>query len=287
MRLIIEPRVQQIGFEVRRLLPSRHQQRVGPFIFFDHMGPARFKPDTTEGDVRQHPHIGLATVTYLFSGAMVHRDSLGVEQVIEPGAINLMTAGSGIVHSERIPDSVRRSGAPVEGIQTWLALPTVQEDCEPEFAHYDASDIPRVEGDGYCAHILIGTALGKTSPVTSASPTTYVDLQLDAGSSLSLDIPGHELAVYVCEGELAIAKGDSQDPVCTYQLALLEPGDRLIAISDVRLMVAGGEPITDERFIFWNFVASSKEKLHAASARWDAGEFTLVPGETDRIPLPR
>lgn len=286
MRLIIEPRVQQIGFEVKRLLPSRLQQRVGPFIFFDHMGPAHFAANTTEGDVRQHPHIGLATVTYLFSGAMMHRDSLGVVQRIEPGAINLMTSGKGIVHSERLPEDIRRTGAPVEGIQIWLALPLEQENCEPSFVHYPAEDIPFFEGEGYCGHVLIGSAFGKTSPVLTASPTTYFELQLDAGTRLDIITPGHELAVYVCEGQLAIHQGEQQDTVACFHLALLQPGDILEAKTDLRIMVAGGEPLAGERFIFWNFVASSKEKLREAGERWEANQFALVPGETERIPLP-
>lgn len=287
MRLVLEPRVQQIGFEVKRLLPSRHQQRIGPFIFFDHMGPASFSPDTTQGDVRQHPHIGLATVTYLFSGALMHRDSLGVVQSIEPGAINLMTAGAGIVHSERIPDAVRHTGAPLEGIQTWLALPAHQEDCAPAFDHYPAEAIPLVEGEGFCARVLIGTALGVSSPVKTASPTTYVDLQLDAGARVPLDIPGHELGVYVCHGQLQLQGHGQEIDLSPYQLALLQAGDSLVARSDTRIMIIGGEPLPEERFIFWNFVATTKEKLHQASARWEAGEFALVPGESERIPLPK
>ena len=290
MRLVLEPRVQQIGFEVKRLLPSRHQQRIGPFIFFDHMGPASFSPNTTQGDVRQHPHIGLATVTYLFSGGLMHRDSLGVVQTIEPGAINLMTAGAGIVHSERIPDSVRHTGAPLEGIQTWLALPADQEDCAPAFDHYPAATIPRVDGQGFCARVLIGTALGVSSPVKTASPTTYIDLQLDAGSRLTLDIPNHELGVYVCAGQLQLAHADEQEAsinVPPFHLALLQAGDQLLAPCDTRVIIVGGEPLPEERFIFWNFVASSKAKLQQASARWEAGEFALVPGETDWIPLPK
>src|SRR5690606_6096159 len=186
MTLIIPPRTQDIGFTVKRLLPSRLQQRVGPFIFFDHMGPAYFEVGTTADDVRQHPHIGLATVTYLFSGAMMHRDSLGVVQRIEPGAINLMTAGRGVSHSERIPEDIRQQQMPVEGIQTWLALPTEDETCEPAFAHYAAADLPHWVGDGVLAKVLIGEAWGVRSPVHTASATLYVDIQLAPGAQLSL-----------------------------------------------------------------------------------------------------
>lgn len=283
MRLIVEPRMQQIGFEVKRLLPSRFKQRVGPFIFFDHMGPATFSPNTTQGDVRQHPHIGLATVTYLFSGAILHRDSLGVVQSIEPGAINLMTAGKGIVHSERIPDDIRRTGAPLEGIQTWLALPTEDEENEPSFVHYPASEIPQVDLPGISARVLIGNALGAESPVVTASKTTYVDVQLDAGKDFRVDIQNQELAIYLAEGEITV-NGEKLEP---YHLVMVEQGDTISAICDSRFLLLGGEPLDGERFIFWNFVSSSKEKLREAGGRWENGGFTMVPGETDFIPLPK
>lgn len=283
MSLIIEPRIQQIGFEVKRLLPSRFKQRVGPFIFFDHMGPATFPANTTQGDVRQHPHIGLATVTYLFSGAMMHRDSLGVVQLIEPGAINLMTAGRGIVHSERIPDDLRRTGAPLEGIQTWLALPIEMEDCDPNFAHYPVDKIPLVEHENFCARVLIGTAFGVESPVIAASKTTYIDLQLDEGKSYAIDISSQELAIYVATGKVSI-NGNTLEP---YHLALVQEGDLIAAHCDARIMLFGGEPLPGDRFIFWNFVSSQKEKLREAGARWEAGDFAMVAGESDFIPLPK
>lgn len=283
MPLIIEPRTQQIGFEVKRLLPSRFKQRVGPFIFFDHMGPASFPVNTTQGDVRQHPHIGLATVTYLFSGAIMHRDSLGVVQLIEPGAINLMMAGKGIVHSERIPDEIRRTGVSLEGIQTWLALPTESENSDPDFAHYPADKIPLVEQENFCAHVLIGSAFGVESPVVTASKTTYIDLQMDAGKAYKIDISGQELAIYTAAGRVSI-NGEILD---SYHLAMVEEGDIIRAESDARIMILGGEPLPGDRFIFWNFVSSKKEQLREAGERWEAGQFSMVPGETDFIPLPK
>jgi redox-sensitive bicupin YhaK (pirin superfamily) len=283
MTLIIPPRIQDIGFTVKRLLPSRLQQRVGPFIFFDHMGPAHFAANTTSGDVRQHPHIGLATVTYLFSGAMMHRDSLGVVQRIEPGAINLMTAGSGIVHSERMPDDVRTQNITVEGIQIWLALPTEVEDCDPSFIHYPAVTIPSVDIEKIHAQVLIGRAFGVESPVKTASITTYLDLQLLAGASYSPDYPNQELAIYVIQGSVKI----NDEVLPEFHLAVLDSAVTIVAEQDARIMLFGGEPLAGERFVLWNFVASSREKLAEAANRWDKNQFVLVPGEVDRIPLPR
>lgn len=283
MKLIIEPRIQDIGFSVKRVLPSRHKQRVGPFIFFDHMGPASFSLDKTSDDVRPHPHIGLATVTYLFTGAMMHRDSLGSVQLIEPGAINLMTAGKGIVHSERIPHDIRQTGAPVEGIQTWLALPLEQEQCEPDFKHYEAATIPQISGENFCARVLIGEALGAKSPVATASPTLYIDLQLDANSEFNLSFDAQEMAIYLAEGELSL----NGETLPLAHLALVEQGDLLHASCDSRLMIFGGDVLAGERYIFWNFVASQKDALRAAGERWERDEFPKVPGETERIPLPK
>jgi redox-sensitive bicupin YhaK (pirin superfamily) len=283
MTLLIPPRTQNIGFTVKRLLPSRLQQRVGPFIFVDHMGPAHFEAGTTEGDVRQHPHIGLATVTYLFSGAMMHRDSLGIVQRIEPGAINLMTAGSGIVHSERLPEDVRDNHTHVEGIQTWLALPTDVEDCEPSFAHYAAERIPAINVAGIKGRVLIGEAFGILSPVKTASKTTYLDLQLAAGTEYQPDFPQQELAIYIVNGEVSI----NGENIPEFHVGVLTESAIVIAGTDARIMVFGGAPLAGERFISWNFVASSREKVRAAGERWTNGGFTMVPGETDWIPLPK
>lgn len=283
MTLLIPPRVQDIGFTVKRLLPSRLQQRVGPFIFVDHMGPAHFEAGTTAGDVRQHPHIGLATVTYLFSGAMMHKDSLGFHQRIEPGAINLMTAGNGIVHSERLPEDVREQNETVEGIQIWLALPTDVEDCEPSFAHYSADTIPSINLPTVSAHILIGKAFGVESPVKTASVTTYLDLTLAAGAQYLPDFPGQELAIYVAQGSVTV----NNEPVPEFHMAVLDTNAVIATVSGARVFLLGGEPLAGERFILWNFVASSREKLRAAAERWTNGGFTMVSGESDFIPLPK
>jgi redox-sensitive bicupin YhaK (pirin superfamily) len=283
MTLLIPPRTQEIGFTVKRLLPSRLQQRVGPFIFVDHMGPAHFEAGTTAGDVRQHPHIGLATVTYLFSGAMMHRDSLGVVQRIEPGAINLMTAGKGIVHSERLPEDIREEHKAVEGIQTWLALPTEAEDCEPSFAHYATEEIPAAELPGLSARVLIGKAFGVESPVKTASVTTYIDLTLAAGAQYLSEFPQQELAIYVAEGSVTV----NGEPVAEFHMAVLD-GNALIETTEgARIFLLGGEPLEGERFILWNFVASSREKVRKAGERWENKGFTLVPGEVEFIPLPK
>jgi redox-sensitive bicupin YhaK (pirin superfamily) len=282
MTLIIPPRIQDIGFTVKRLLPSRLQQRVGPFIFFDHMGPAHFAANTTSGDVRQHPHIGLATVTYLFSGAMMHRDSLGVVQRIEPGAINLMTAGSGIVHSERMPEDVRAQNITVEGIQIWLALPTEMEDCDPSFVHYPATEIPSVKFEKIHTQVLIGQAFGVMSPVKTASATTYLDLLLLTGASYSPDYPNQELAIYVVHGSVKV----NDEILSEFHLAVLDAGATIVAEQNARIMLFGGEPLAGERFILWNFVASSREKVRVAGERWSHGGFAMVPDETEWIPLP-
>ncbi len=282
MTLLIAPRSQDIGFQVKRLLPSRLKQRVGPFIFVDHMGPAHFAADTTAGDVRQHPHIGLATVTYLFSGAMMHRDSLGIVQRIEPGAINLMTAGSGIVHSERIPDDIREHNIAVEGIQTWLALPTNAEECAPSFVHYAAERIPSFNYEGMKGHLLIGEAFGISSPVKTASKTTYIDMELAQNTEYKPDFPKQELAIYVISGEVKV--GDEIVP--EFHVAVLPEFPKIQATKASRILIFGGEPLAGDRYILWNFVSSSKEKLREASERWNNGGFDMVPGETDWIPLP-
>jgi redox-sensitive bicupin YhaK (pirin superfamily) len=283
MTLIIPPRVQDIGFTVKRLLPSRLQQRVGPFIFVDHMGPAQFSVGTTADDVRQHPHIGLATVTYLFSGAMMHKDSLGFHQRIEPGAINLMTAGSGIVHSERLPEDIRAGSIPVEGIQIWLALPTNTEDCAPSFAHYPADVIPSVNLPTMSAQVLIGNAFGVESPVKTASVTTYLDLALGAGTRYVPDFPQQELAIYVAWGNVTV----NGEEVPEFHLAVLEENAVIETTHDARVFLLGGEPLSGERFILWNFVASSREKIRAAAERWENKGFAMVEGESDFIPLPK
>lgn len=282
MTLLIPPRSQDIGFQVKRLLPSRLKQRVGPFIFVDHMGPAHFEAGTTKGDVRQHPHIGLATVTYLFSGAMMHRDSLGIVQRVEPGAINLMTAGNGIVHSERLPEDIRENNVAVEGIQTWLALPTDAEECMPTFAHYASERIPSFTFPGIRGRLLIGEAFGISSPVKTASKTTYIDMELKAHTEYQPYFPQQELAIYVIKGELQI----NDEIVPEFHVAVLTETSTIKSTTDSRILIFGGEPLAGDRYILWNFVSSSKEKLREASERWNNGEFEMVPDETDWIPFP-
>jgi len=271
------------GFVVRRVLPSEGRQMVGPFIFFDHLGPTQFAPGYGI-DVRPHPHIALATVTYLFSGSLEHRDSLGNIREIRPGDVNWMSAGRGIAHSERTPPAARVSGEHVHGIQSWVALPDGQEDGEPTFVHYPAADLPARAADGVELTIIAGEAYGLRSPVITLWPTLYVHAQFAPGAALEAD-PGHgERAVYVVQGELAV--GDTA--VTAGQLALLEPGTNptLRALRDTRAMLLGGERFPTPRHIWWNFVASSQERIEHAKERWERRDFPAVPGETEFIPLP-
>ena len=271
------------GFEVQRLLPSVEAQMVGPFIFFDHFGPASFAPGRGV-DVRPHPHIGLATVTYLMEGAMTHRDSLGSVQRIEPGDVNWMTAGAGIVHSERTPPEDRASGHRLHGLQTWVALPKAHEQSEPSFTHYAAASLPKIVLPGVAMRLIAGTAFGQRSPASTFSPMFYVAAEMDAGSAFDL-YPEHEQrGVYVIDGELEIA-GES---VPAHHMAVLRPWTtvRIEARSRVVLVLLGGSKLDGERLIWWNFVASSKELIDSASARWRARSFAPVPDETEFIPLP-
>lgn len=284
IRYLIDPAVADIGFPVQRLLPAPVTQAVGPFVFLDHMGPAHFAAATTAGDVRPHPHIGLATVTYLFSGAMMHRDSLGSVQRIEPGAVNLMAAGRGIVHSERVPEDIRAGGVAVEGMQMWLALPKALEDMAPEFRHYPEPQLPLQEADGVWLHLLMGEAFGLRSPVHCYSGTLFAAARLAAGAAWSLDAVAEERAVYVVSGGLTL----DGTRVEAGQLAVLEPGVtvRLQAGEEARLMLLGGEPLDGPRYLHWNFVSSRREVIIAARDDWEQGRFPAVPGETEFIPLP-
>ncbi|MEN7431618.1 pirin family protein [Chromobacterium sp. TRC.1.1.SA] len=272
-----------IGFPVRRLLPTRQARRVGPFVFLDHMGPAHFAAEGSAGDVRPHPHIGLATVTYLFSGAMMHRDSLGTVQRIEPGAVNLMTAGSGITHSERVPADIRRQGVAVEGMQLWLALPDELEECEPAFAHYPAEDLPRWSQDGVQLNLLMGEGWGRRAPVAYPLPVFYASAVMPAGSRLALPESVDELAAYVAAGELDVDGA----ALGANQLGLLQTGQggELVARRDSRVMLLGGTPPASPRYLDWNFVSSRRERLAQARADWIAQRFPMVPGETEFIPL--
>jgi redox-sensitive bicupin YhaK (pirin superfamily) len=271
------------GFVVRRYLPSAVKQAVGPFIFFDHFGPVEVPADA-DHDVRPHPHIGLATVTYLFEGAMDHRDSLGTYQRIEPGAINWMTAGRGIVHSERTPKDLVGVPHRTHGLQLWAALPAAHEETEPGFCHTPSSAIPELTVDGADIRVLIGTAFGQTSPVQTYSQTLYLDVALKAGAELALsDLPA-EAAIYPISGALEVDGA----ALALHNMALLDSADtrRVKATSDARFVVIGGEPLDGHRYMFWNFVSSRKERVVQAGEDWEAQRFPQVPGETERIPLP-
>jgi redox-sensitive bicupin YhaK (pirin superfamily) len=281
---VIDSRQRDLGgFVVRRVLPAGTRQMVGPFIFFDHMGPTQFAPGYGI-DVRAHPHVALATVTYLFSGSLQHRDSLGTVQEILPGDVNWMSAGLGIAHSERTPQAARASGAHVHGIQSWVALPDGHEDGEPTFVHHAASTLPTLAGDGVETTVIAGNAFGLRSPVVTLWPTLYVHAQIEDGATLEVPADYGERAVYVVQGELAI--GDIS--VTEGQLAVLAPGAAvtLRGLGRLRAMLLGGEPFPTPRFIWWNFVASSEERIERAKERWEQRQFPAVPEESEFIPLP-
>jgi len=282
---VIVPRARDLGgFEVRRALPSAQRQMVGPFIFFDQMGPAQFIAGKGM-DVRPHPHIGLATVTYLFDGEITHRDSLGSALAIRPGEVNLMTAGRGIVHSERTGQEVRASGQNLFGIQSWMALPKSHEESAPEFAHHDVDALPRLDGEGKRVRVIMGSLYGETSPAKFPHESFYAEAVLAPGALLPLDPDYDERAVYIASGRIDVA-GQSFD---ASQLLVFKPGDRIsiLAESNARLMLLGGEPMDGPRHIWWNFVSSSQDRIDAAKNDWRRGRFDVVPGdETEFIPLP-
>lgn len=271
------------GFMVRRLLPSAQQQSVGPFIFFDHFGPVTEQPGTNH-DVRPHPHIGLATVTYLFEGAMMHRDSLGSAQRIEPGAINWMTAGRGIVHSERAPEDLRGTSYVNHGLQLWAALPKEFEEAAPGFSHTPAETIPAITADGTPVRVLIGEAFGKTSPVKTFSKTLYLDVALAAGTPFTLPPLAEQMAIYSVDGDLLV----DGEPLAAHTMATLAPGAavQLSSGAPTRLVVIGGDALDAHRFMWWNFVSSRKERIVQAGEDWEAQAMGQVPGETEFIPLP-
>lgn len=272
------------GFKVRRLLPSSAMQAVGPFIFFDHFGPIDADPAANH-DVRPHPHIGLATVTYLYEGAMMHRDSVGSVQRIEPGAVNWMTAGSGIVHSERTPEDLVGKPRRSHGLQLWAALPQSHEEVPASFSHTPAASIPEVAFDGGLARVLIGSAFGKTSPVPTFSETLYLDITLAPGAVLLLgDLP-EQSALYVVAGELEV-DGEVLPPAIMAVIAS-GTGVRLSTAGGVKFVVIGGAPLDGHRYIFWNFVSSNKERLARAAEDWEQQRYAMVPGETEYIPLPK
>jgi redox-sensitive bicupin YhaK (pirin superfamily) len=281
---VIIPRTSDLGgFSVRRALPSSQHRMVGPFIFFDHMGPAEFRAG--QGiDVRPHPHIGLATVTYLFAGEIMHRDSLGTVAAIRPGAVNWMSAGRGIAHSERTAPDHRVAGEPLHGLQCWVALSAGQEEGAPDFVHHDASALPIETGEGKTVRVVAGRFLGLTSPVKTGWDTLMADVTLAAGASLPLDADTEERALYIVSGEVDIA-GDRFE---AGRLLVFRPGDRITvtATTPARLAVVGGAAMDGPRHIWWNFVSSRKERIEQAKADWKAGRFDGVPGESEFIPLP-
>ena len=282
---IIDARSRDIGgFAVRRLLPSAARRLVGPFIFFDHMGPAELAPG--QGiDVRPHPHIGLATVTYLFEGEIVHRDSLGSHQPIRPGDVNWMTAGRGIVHSERTGPEARRAGSRLNGLQLWVALPLAHEETDPAFHHYAGDSLPSLEESRAQLRVLAGSAYGATSPVHTFSPLFYVDVTMPAGCELAVPPEHEERAAYVVEG--AIDCGAERAEPGRMLVFTPRTDARLRAVLDSRVVLIGGAPIDGKRHIFWNFVSSSQDRIEQAKLDWKQQRFPKVPGdEAEHIPLP-
>jgi redox-sensitive bicupin YhaK (pirin superfamily) len=282
---IITPVTHDLGdFKVNRTLPSKQRTMVGPFIFIDEFGPARL-PAGQGMDVRPHPHINLATVTYLFDGAIEHRDSIGSRAVIEPGAVNLMTAGSGIVHSERSPQELRPSGPSLYGMQTWLALPDGREEVDPAFDHIPGAMLPLVQETGVRARVLMGDLWGVLAATPQHSPTIYADIELDAGGAIPIDSEADERALMLVGGEADL---DGQ-PLELFSLYVLKPGyhPRVSSSGGGRLMLMGGQAFATQRYVFWNFVSSSRDRINQAKADWKALRFPLIPGDDDEyIPLP-
>jgi redox-sensitive bicupin YhaK (pirin superfamily) len=281
----ITPVTHDLGdFKVHRTLPARERTMVGPFIFVDEFGPARL-PAGRGMDVRPHPHINLATVTYLFDGAIEHRDSIGSNQVIEPGAINLMTAGRGIVHSERSPEALRPDGPSLYGMQTWIALPDGREEVDPAFEHVAGDGLPFVEDGGTRARVLMGSLWGASAGTRCDSPTIYADIALGAGGSIPVDAEADERAVMLVGGEASL-DGEALE---LFVLYVLRPGHeaRLASSGGGRAMLMGGQAFTTRRYVFWNFVSSSRDRINQAKEDWQALRFPLVPGDDEEfIPLP-
>ncbi|MCO6442167.1 MAG: pirin family protein [Nitrococcus mobilis] len=280
----IIPRPRDLGgFAVRRVLPAAQRQMIGPFIFFDHMGPAAF--EAGQGiDVRPHPHIGLATVTYLFEGELLHRDSLGSMQTIRPGEVNWMSAGRGIVHSERTPTPLRGACSRISGIQSWVALPDEAEEGEPTFAHHGTEELPRLEGEGVRICVIAGALYGKRAPVKTASELFYADATLADRASLILPAEHEERGVYLAEGAIELA-GETFEAA---RLLVFRPDGEIPihARGSARLLLLGGAAFPSRRYIWWNFVSSTMERIEQAKADWQAGRFEPVPGEHEWISLP-
>ena len=285
IELMVIPNAKDIGgFQVRRALPTAKRRLVGPFIFFDRMGPAILRAGQAL-DVRPHPHIGLSTVTYLFDGKIRHRDSLGTEMVIQPGDVNLMTAGRGIVHSERTPEELRGAPMSVSGLQTWLALPDGKEEVAPVFENTAALRLPEIDAEGVSGRVVIGDFQGLRSPVRAHSETLYADLRMAPGASVKIPADAEERAIYTLEGEVSI----SGDVFPAERLLVFRPGDEIVVSSDTgaHFMLFGGASLGSQRYIWWNFVSSSKERIEQAKQEWKTGRFDIVPGDEEEfIPLP-
>ena len=285
IELMVIPNAKDIGgFEVRRALPTARRRLVGPFIFFDRMGPAILRPGKAM-DVRPHPHIGLSTLTYLFDGKIRHRDSLGTEMVIEPGDVNLMTAGRGIVHSERTPEELRGSPTSISGLQTWIALPESHEEKAPAFEHIVSELLPTFEMDGASGRLVVGGFAGMRSPVRTATDTLYADISLRPGGRIAIPADSEERAIYVLDGSVEILG----DRFPSDRLLVFRPGDEIVVRSEqgAHFMLFGGASLGSPRYIWWNFVSSSKERIEQAKEEWRTGRFDIVPGdEAEFIPLP-
>ena len=280
--LVIRPKTKDLGdFAVRRVLPAPRQRMVGPFIFFDHMGPAEFPPGKGI-QVRPHPHIGIATVTYLFEGEIMHRDDLGFVQPIRQGAVNLMTAGRGIVHSERAGDDLNETSR-LHGIQSWIALPEEEQECDPSFLHYPAGDLPGIDVDGVKVRVIMGDAYGQSSPVRTYSSTLYLECQMEEGATLTLPDNYSERAAYVVSGRVSDGAEEFGEGV----MVVIADGTQatLCAAESSRVMIIGGNQL-GERHIYWNFVSSSRERIEQAKSDWREGRFGKVPGDEEFIPLP-
>ena len=281
---ILSPHLRDLGgFSVRRVLPAHGRQMIGPFIFFDHFGPVQFAPG--EGvDVRPHPHIGLATVTYLFEGALMHRDSLGSAQRIAPGDVNWMTAGLGIVHSERSAPEDRAAGIRMHGLQTWVALPLALEDAEPSFTHVGKAELPRIDSGDAEIVVVAGHAFGRRAPTPVTSDTLYAAVRLAAGAALEIPVEHEERAVYVVAGNVTV--DGTQVPEARMAVLPADGTVRVSASTPAMIMLVGGARIDGERFIWWNFVASSRERIETAKDKWRAQQYGKVPGDDELIPLP-
>lgn len=285
--VIIESRTRELinDFKVRRVLPSVKRRMVGPFIFFDEMGP-EILGGGKGLDVAPHPHIGLATVTYLFKGEILHRDSLGTRQTILPGAVNWMTAGSGIAHSERTPPEIRQTNSELFGIQSWVALPERDEETAPTFFHHDEAELPVIEAEGKTVRLIAGSLYGERSPVKTFSEMFYADVSLSGGAKLQIPAEHEERGVFIVEGSAKFPPGE--DMFNAGQLAVFKPGAEIVITAtsnSTRLILLGGEPV-GKRHIWWNFVSSSRERIEQAKEDWKAGRFAPVPDETEFVPLP-